>query len=82
MWPKKKPEEEAGRRSGKRSRKRSRKKSWRAPEATCYGDPVPADERGTDQFAHDPEVSSLMTVVAQGAARIQKTINVTSVVSG
>ncbi len=31
---------------------------------------------------HDPEVSSLMTVVAQGAARIQKTIDVTSVVSG
>ncbi len=34
------------------------------------------------QFVHDPEVSSLMTVVAQGAARTQKTINVTSVVSG
>ncbi len=30
----------------------------------------------------DPEVSSLMTVIAQGAARTQKTINVTSVVSG
>lgn len=31
----------------------------------------------------DPEVSSLMTVIAQGAAaRTQKTINVTSVASG
>lgn len=30
----------------------------------------------------DPEVSSLMTVMAQGVARTQKTINVTSVVSG
>lgn len=31
---------------------------------------------------YDPEVSSLMTVMAQGPARTQKTINVTSVVSG
>ncbi len=31
---------------------------------------------------YDPEVSSLMTVTAQGAARTQKTIDVTSVVSG
>lgn len=30
----------------------------------------------------DPEVSSLMTAIAQGVARTQKTINVTSVVSG
>lgn len=32
--------------------------------------------------SYDPEVSSLMTVMAQGVARTQKTINVTSVVSG
>lgn len=31
---------------------------------------------------YDSEVSSLMTVMAQGVARTQKTINVTSVVSG
>ncbi len=42
--------------------------------------PQPSAEH---QHAHDPEVSSLMTVVRQGAvARTQKTINVTSVVSG
>lgn len=34
------------------------------------------------QYVHDPEVSQLMNVIAQGTARIQKTINVTSVVSG
>ncbi|MFD7262739.1 FAD-dependent monooxygenase [Streptomyces sp. NPDC059874] len=37
---------------------------------------------GNHQCVIDPEVSSLMTVIAQGAARTQKTINVTSVVSG
>lgn len=30
----------------------------------------------------DPEVSSLMTVIARGAALTQKIINVTSVVAG
>lgn len=44
--------------------------------------PPTGGERPNGQYVHDPEVSSLMTVVAQGAARTQKTINVTSVVSG
>ncbi|MFF5489945.1 hypothetical protein [Streptomyces virginiae] len=44
--------------------------------------PFPPTGEETISMCMDPEVSSLMTVIAQGAARTQKTINVTSVVSG
>ncbi|MEY2231391.1 MULTISPECIES: hypothetical protein [Streptomyces] len=45
-------------------------------------DQFPPTGEETISMCMDPEVSSLMTVIAQGAARTQKTINVTSVVSG
>lgn len=62
--------------------RRTPEKNWRPAEAGCYGGPVPADRRGTVAKWHEPEVSSLMTVIALGAARTQKTINVTSVATG
>ncbi|GHB82919.1 hypothetical protein GCM10010347_62390 [Streptomyces cirratus] len=44
--------------------------------------PPPGRPVGDGQFVHDPEVSPLMTVVTQGAARTHKTVNDTSVASG
>lgn len=62
--------------------KKNVKKKWPRRAGSCYGGSVPAEPVEDLSNVHDPEVSSLMTVVAQGAARTQKTINVTSVVSG
>ncbi|MET9611065.1 hypothetical protein ABZZ17_39320 [Streptomyces sp. NPDC006512] len=67
---------------GPRGSRARRKRTGGAGGALVTVNPFPPTGAEPISSYTIPEVSSLMTVVAQGAARTQKTINVTSVVSG